>query len=200
VDEAQNLTPQTVEELRMLSNFQTNEKSLLQTFLLGQPEFRRTLHSEGMQQLRQRVIATYHLGPMDAAETQLYIEHRLQTAGWKGDPVITPEAYAAIYEYSGGIPRKINTLCDRLFLMGYLEELHQFGEDEVREVIKDIQEEFTAPPPEAGAMPTYTGIPNGFTDTAAESLDHLDERLSKIERSVTSVLDVLKRLISTSKI
>ena len=200
VDEAQNLTPQTVEELRMLSNFQTNEKSLLQTFLLGQPEFRRTLHSEGMQQLRQRVIATYHLGPMDAAETQLYIEHRLQTAGWKGDPVITPEAYAAIYDYSGGIPRKINTLCDRLFLMGYLEELHQFGADEVREVIKDIQEEFTAPPPEAGVMPAYTGIPNGFTDTAAESLEHLDERLSKIERSVTSVLDVLKRLISTSKI
>jgi general secretion pathway protein A len=200
VDEAQNLTPQTVEELRMLSNFQTNEKSLLQTFLLGQPEFRRTLHSEGMQQLRQRVIATYHLGPMDAAETQLYIEHRLLTAGWKGDPVITPDAYAAIYEYSGGIPRKINTLCDRLFLMGYLEELHQFGADEVREVIKDIQEEFTAPPPEAGAMPSYTGIPNGFTDTAAESLEHLDERLSKIERSVTSVLDVLKRLISTSKI
>ena len=200
VDEAQNLTPQTVEELRMLSNFQTNEKSLLQTFLLGQPEFRRTLHSEGMQQLRQRVIATYHLGPMDAAETQLYIEHRLQTAGWKGDPVITPDAYAGIYEYSGGIPRKINTLCDRLFLMGYLEELHQFGADEVREVIKDIQEEFNAPPPEAGVMPTYTGIPNGFTDTAAESMEHLDERLSKIERSVTSVLDVLKRLISTSKI
>jgi len=200
VDEAQNLTPQTVEELRMLSNFQTSEKSLLQTFLLGQPEFRRTLHSEGMQQLRQRVIATYHLGPMDAAETQLYIEHRLQTAGWKGDPVITPDAYAGIYEYSGGIPRKINTLCDRLFLMGYLEELHQFGADEVREVIKDIQEEFTAPPAEPGAMPSYTGIPNGFTDTAAESLEHLDERLSKIERSVTSVLDVLKRLISTSKI
>ncbi len=73
VDEAQNLTPQTVEELRMLSNFQTNEKSLLQTFLLGQPEFRRTLHSEDMQQLRQRVIATYHLGPMDAPETQAYI-------------------------------------------------------------------------------------------------------------------------------
>ena len=84
--------------------------------------------------------------------------------------------------------------------MGYLEELHQFGADEVREVIKDIQEEFTAPPPEAGVLPAYTGIPNGFTDTAAESLEHLDERLSKIERSVTSVLDVLKRLISTSKI
>ena len=201
VDEAQNLTPQTVEELRMLSNFQTNEKSLLQTFLLGQPEFRRTLHSEDMQQLRQRVIATYHLGPMDAAETQAYIEHRLQTAGWKGDPVITPEAYAAIFDYSGGIPRKINTLCDRLFLMGYLEELHQFNAEEVGEVIKDIQEEFTPPPPEMSALPAYAGgMPRGFADTTAESMEHLDERLSKIERSVTSVLEVLKRLISTSKI
>jgi putative secretion ATPase (PEP-CTERM system associated) len=201
VDEAQNLTPKTVEELRMLSNFQTTDKSLLQTFLLGQPEFRRTLHSEDMQQLRQRVIATYHLGPMDAPETQQYIEHRLHTAGWKGDPILTPEAYAAIHEFTGGIPRKINTLCDRLFLMGYLEELHQLGEEEVNEVIKDIQEEFTAPPPEPSMQPMFTGLPNGgFGDSTAESLEQLDERLSKIERSVTSVLDVLKRMVSTSKI
>jgi general secretion pathway protein A len=70
----------------MLSNFQTDDKSLLQTFLLGQPEFRATLHSPGMQQLRQRVIASYHLGPMDAGETRAYIEHRLHTVGWNGDP------------------------------------------------------------------------------------------------------------------
>ena len=201
VDEAQNLTPKTVEELRMLSNFQTADKSLLQTFLLGQPEFRRTLHSEDMQQLRQRVIATYHLGPMDAPETQQYIEHRLHTAGWKGDPILTPDAYEAIHEFTGGIPRKINTLCDRLFLMGYLEELHEIGADEVNEVIKDIQEEFTAPPAEPAMRPMYAGLaPGGFTDSTSESLEHLDERLSKIERSVTSVLDVLKRMISTSKI
>ncbi|MDO9190267.1 MAG: XrtA-associated ATPase, partial [Sulfurimicrobium sp.] len=119
VDEAQNLSPRTVEELRMLSNFQTDDKSLLQTFLLGQPEFRRTLLSDDMQQLRQRVIATYHLGPMDATETRSYIEHRLHTVGWHGDPSVSDEAFSAIYDYSGGIPRKINTLCDRLFLMGY---------------------------------------------------------------------------------
>ena len=86
VDEAQNLTPRAVEELRMLSNFQTDDKSLLQTFLLGQPEFRTTLHSAGMQQLRQRVIASYHLGPMDADETRAYIEHRLHTVGWQRRP------------------------------------------------------------------------------------------------------------------
>ncbi len=128
VDEAQNLNPRTVEELRMLSNFQTDRKCLLQTFLLGQPEFRATLHSPGMQQLRQRVIATYHLGPMDAQETRGYIEHRLQTVGWKGTPSFSDDAHEAIYAYSGGIPRKVNTLMDRVLLMGYLEEMHAFGE------------------------------------------------------------------------
>jgi putative secretion ATPase (PEP-CTERM system associated) len=95
IDEAQNLSARTVEELRMLSNFQTDEQCLLQTFLLGQPEFRTTLHSPGMQQLRQRVIASYHLGPMDAQETRAYIEHRLQTVGWKGDPAFSDEAPCA---------------------------------------------------------------------------------------------------------
>ena len=97
VDEAQNLTPKVVEELRMLSNFQTDEKSLLQTFLLGQPEFRATLHSPGMSQLRQRVIATYHLGPMDSSESNAYIEHRMRTVGWSGNPHLTPAAYAAVF-------------------------------------------------------------------------------------------------------
>src|SRR6476469_4579175 len=110
VDEAQNLKPGTVEELRMLSNFQTDDKCLLQTFLIGQPEFRGTLHSPGMQQLRQRVIASYHLGPMDAEETKLYLEHRLTTVGWKGDPAFSDGAHDAIFAYTGGIPRKVNTL------------------------------------------------------------------------------------------
>ena len=83
VDEAQNLSQRAVEELRMLSNFQSGDKPLLQSFLLGQPEFRKTLQNENMQQLRQRVIASYHLGPMEAPETRAYIEHRLKTAGWR---------------------------------------------------------------------------------------------------------------------
>ncbi len=142
VDEAQNLTPCAVEELRMLSNFQTEDKCLMQTFLLGQPEFRRTLLSPDMEQLRQRVIATYHLGPLAADETRSYIEHRLNTAAWRGDPCLTDEAFAAIHGYTGGIPRKINTLCDRLFLMGYLEELHHFDDAQVNAVIRDVQREF----------------------------------------------------------
>jgi putative secretion ATPase (PEP-CTERM system associated) len=198
VDEAQNLTPQTVEELRMLSNFQTADKSLLQTFLLGQPEFRTTLHSAEMEQLRQRVIATYHLGPMDAAETKAYIEHRLHTVGWRGDPSLNDDVYQVIYEFTGGIPRKINTFCDRLFLMGFLEELHDFKLTEVNKVVSDIRQEFDIPyAVESRAKPASADQPKVVGANA--DLEKIDERLAKMERSVVSVLDALKKMVSTPK-
>ena len=96
VDEAQNLPSMSVEELRMLSNFVQANRPLLQTFLLGQPEFRKTLQGPDMEQLRQRVIASYHLGPLDHGETEAYILHRLKVAGWQGDPTFSPDAFAAI--------------------------------------------------------------------------------------------------------
>jgi putative secretion ATPase (PEP-CTERM system associated) len=142
VDEAQNIPARSVEELRMLSNFQSREKPLLQSFLLGQPEFRRTLQDPSMEQLRQRIIASCHLGPLDAAETEGYIVHRLQTAGWRGDPAFSADAFAAIHAYSGGIPRKINLLCDRLLLLGRLDKKHEFGGNEVMGVVDELQQEF----------------------------------------------------------
>jgi general secretion pathway protein A len=142
VDEAQNLPPRSVEELRMLSNFVWADKPLLQTFLLGQPEFRRTLQSPEMEQLRQRVIASCHLGPLDGAETEAYIVHRLQTVGWRDDPSFGRDTFDAIYQHSGGIPRKINILCDRLLLMGRLDEKHAFTVKEVAAVINELQQEF----------------------------------------------------------
>ena len=99
VDEAQNLTQRAVEELRMLSNFQNDERSLIQTFLLGQPEFRGILQSPDMQQLRQRVVASYHLGPLDADETRGYIEHRLSTVGWQGTPGFDEAAFEALHQF-----------------------------------------------------------------------------------------------------
>jgi len=142
VDEAQNLPARSLEELRMLSNFLYAGKPLLQTFLLGQPEFRRTLLRPDMEQLRQRVIATCHLGPLDAAETEAYIVHRLQTVGWRADPTFSREAYAAIHQHTGGIPRKINILCDRLLLMGRLDEKHAITVSAVTVVINELQQEF----------------------------------------------------------
>lgn len=143
VDEAQNLPAASVEELRMLSNFVYAEKPLLQSFILGQPEFRRTLQSPQLEQLRQRVIASCHLGPMDAGDTEAYIVHRLQTVGWRGDPSFSADAYTAIHQHSGGIPRKINVLCDRLLLMGHLDEKHALTGKEVAEVIDELQQEFS---------------------------------------------------------
>ena len=201
VDEAQNLKPGTVEELRMLSNFQTDDKCLLQTFLIGQPEFRATLHSPGMQQLRQRVIASYHLGPMDAEETKLYIEHRLTTVGWKGDPAFTDGAHDAIFAYTGGIPRKVNTLCDRLLLMGFLEEMHSFSESDVADVIRDISQEFDVPvtpselpPARAAANPSHDELGDL---PLSETSPLLDERMMRLEKSVVSVLNILKKIVAT---
>jgi putative secretion ATPase (PEP-CTERM system associated) len=190
IDEAQNLNMATVEELRMLSNFQTDSRCLLQTFLLGQPEFRATLHRPGMQQLRQRVIASYHLGPMDAQETRAYIEHRLQTVGWRGDPAFSDEAHAAIYAYSGGIPRKTNTLCDRILLMGYLEELHAISAADVATVVQDIREEFELPEEELVATAPVPAAPGPVA---------IDERMAALEHSMVSVLSLLKNMAGTPR-
>jgi general secretion pathway protein A len=141
VDEAQNLTPRAVEELRMLSNFQFGEQALLQTFLVGHPEFREILQSEDMQQLRQRVTATCHIGPMDLEETQGYIQHRLKCAGSTGRPRIDAAAFEGIFKASGGIPRRINKVCDRLLLQGFLAEKDAFSIEDVNEVMREIAEE-----------------------------------------------------------
>lgn len=141
VDEAQNLSPRAVEELRMLSNFQLGNQALLQSVLVGQPELREVMRSARMKQLRQRVIASYHLGPMDRQETQGYIEHRLARVGWVGDPQFDAEAMDEIFGATGGIPRRINTLCNRLLLSGYLAEKHVFRGEDVRAVTAEMKDE-----------------------------------------------------------
>lgn len=138
VDEVQNLSFQALEELRMLSNFQVDGKAMLQSFLLGQPQFRRTLASQDLDQLRQRVIASYHLGPVGKQEIRAYIEHRLKAVGWNNDPEITGDAYAEIFEHTGGVPRKINVLCSRLLLFGFLEEEHRIDRASVEQVAEDL--------------------------------------------------------------
>src|SRR6266699_1730602 len=141
VDEAQNLTPRAVEELRMLSNFQLGDQALLQSFLIGQPELRTMMQSQHMQQLRQRVTASYHLGPLDKTETQAYIEHRLKHVGWKGDPEFEPACFDVIHALTAGIPRRINTLCNRLLLAGFLGERHYLTATDVQAIAREIHAE-----------------------------------------------------------
>jgi len=144
VDEVQNLSRGAMEELRMLSNFQVGEKSLLQTFLLGQDEFRPVLQSAGMEQFRQRIIASFHLEPLNRDEVQEYILHRLSLCGWQNDPHFHEEVFDRIYEYTSGVPRRINKLCDRVLLYGAIEELHEIGLQDVSSVIEDEMQEIHA--------------------------------------------------------
>lgn len=173
VDEAQNLTPRAVEELRMLSNFQFETHALLQSFLIGQPEFRRIMQSSHMQQLRQRVIAACHIGPMDQSETRAYVEHRLKCAGYSGASLFDGAACEAIFGASGGVPRRINSLCDRLLLSGFLAGQKEFTQADVDDVAKEISEETLAP---GFSAKDGTGIP--LTDSGILDID-----LSRLELS-----------------
>lgn len=140
VDEGQNLAISALEELRMLSNFQLGGHSLLQIFLLGQPEFRQTLfHSPQLEQLRQRVIATHHLDPMEPEEVEPYILHRLGKVGWTGNPSFSPDAFEEIFDYSEGVPRKLNVLVSRLLLFGAVEQQHRITAQHVRDVVAEIE-------------------------------------------------------------
>jgi len=179
VDEAQNLTPHAVEELRMLSNFQFETQALLQSFLIGQPEFRSIMQSPHMQQLRQRVIAACHIGPMDLEETRGYVEHRLKCAGFAGNSLFDDDAYAAIFKASGGVPRRINSLCDRVLLSGFLGGKTEFNAVDVEEVAKELNEETLAPglvPQDPPGVVESRHYDSRLTDTAI-----LDLNLAKLE-------------------
>jgi len=139
IDEAQSLPVGSIEELRMLSNFQAGGYALLQIFLLGQPEFRQRLHgSDRLEQLRQRVIAMHHLDPMGVEEVGPYLEHRLGVVGWTGTPSFSMDAMAALHRWSGGVPRRLNQLASRVLLYGAIEGIERFGSLDVEQVIEDL--------------------------------------------------------------
>ncbi|QJQ32640.1 AAA family ATPase [Sphingomonas lacunae] len=168
VDEAQNLDFSALEELRMLSNFQLGETSLLQIFLLAQPEFRATLASPQLEQLRQRVIATHHLEAMLPEEIEPYLIHRLSLVGWRENPVFAPGVYDELWRASAGIPRRVNSIVNRLLLHGAVEERHMLDGDDVRAVVDDMglsREELSepvtgfAPAPAPASAPAFASGP-----------------------------------------
>ena len=190
VDEAQNLSFQALEELRMLSNILVDNAMALQSFLLGQPQFRAMMARPELEQLRQRVTAAYHLGPLSEAETRAYIEHRLQRAEWKGDPHFTEDCFPAIYRASGGVPRRINTLCSRLLLYGYLEGLHELTGGSANKVALDLEQEM--------AVVVDSPSPPSLSRNGAAGLELVSERLGALERSVERQQRILKRAISVA--
>lgn len=153
VDEAQNLGKREIEELRMLSNFQLGRHALLQSFLVGQPELRQMLGSPSMEQLRQRVIASCHLGPLSEGETRAYIEHRLRHVGWNGTPIFDDGAIMQIFTFAGGIPRRINLLCTRVLLTAFLTSQRQIDACVVASTATELQAELGTSSVAAGLTP-----------------------------------------------
>ncbi|MBA2491515.1 MAG: AAA family ATPase, partial [Gammaproteobacteria bacterium] len=145
VDEAQNMSIDGLEDLRLLTNLQKGNRPLLQIFLLGQESLRDKVQDPKLKQLLQRIIAASHLDPLEPDEARDYIEQRLQRAGWQGDPEITDDAFILIYKYSSGIPRRINQLCSRLFLYGSVDEKHVLEAADVQAVLEDFRKELLLP-------------------------------------------------------
>lgn len=197
VDEAQNLPAQSLEELRMLLNFEVDARALFQVFLLGQDELRHTLQSGQMEQVSQRVTATYHLRPLEREETRNYILHRLTRAGWQEDPVFTESAFAEIHQFSGGIPRVVNSLCDRLLLYGYLEELHRLDEDAVKLVVAELEQDSVKTKPAGGDPPrlphSAEPAPAGPVMAAIGGGGSVEERLANLEASVLGLQRLLRK-------
>jgi len=184
VDEAQNVPTETLEELRMLSNFQVANVSVLQTFLLGQKEFNATLNSPGMEQLKQRVIASYQLKKLDRDEVQHYIEHRLALVGWQENPSFSSTVFDLIHSYTDGIPRRVNMFCDRILLYGYLEEIHAIDEAVVQAVIGEYQDEI--------AQPQETSTPKILATEDHQQDRYLSKRLLALEERVAELEDALQ--------
>ena len=197
VDEAQNLSVSALEELRMLSNFQVGNAAPFQSFLVGQPQFRRLIARADLEQLRQRVIASYHLGSLTAGETGEYLFHRLRHVGWKGDPAFEDGALDALYRHSGGIPRRINTLGNRIMLLGFLDELHRFTTEDVEKVARDLENESSL---EAnGELRPVNGnghSPNGFANDIASRVAGVEKRLADQETLLRQTAVALHHFLS----
>ena len=140
IDEAQNLAPEVLEELRLLSNLETDQQKLVQIVLVGQPELAEILTSRSLRQLRQRIPGVLHMKNLQRSEVEEYIRFRLLTAGMtNGRLVFTPEAQEAIYEYSDGIPRLINVLCDRVLIRGYLQKTMTISREMVEGGVLELE-------------------------------------------------------------
>jgi general secretion pathway protein A len=141
IDESQDLEPELLEQVRLLSNLETDQRKLLQIVLIGQPELRDMLNKRELRQLRQRITVRYHLAPLNRFETERYIAHRLRVAGADGRPTFTPWAIRTIQRYSGGVPRLINAVCDKALLYGYVNGTYELRARAVRQAIRELEGE-----------------------------------------------------------
>ena len=170
VDESQNLELDALEELRMLSNFQLGAHPLLQTLLLGQPEFRDTIQEHPqLEQLRQRVIAAHHLDAMELGEVQPYIEHRLKCVGWEANPKFDQRVFTELFEASGGVPRRINQICNRLMMLGAVDQRNRIDGAMLSSVLEELELDGTLQLPKAAPKPETVVHPEASSTAAPVS-------------------------------
>jgi putative secretion ATPase (PEP-CTERM system associated) len=186
VDEAQNLPAETVEELRMLSNFQLENKPLIQSFLLGQEELKTIISSPDMEQFRQRIIASAHLKPLNKEEVKSYINHRLSQANCNKEALFSDEAFQLIFEKTLGVPRKINIFVDRLLLFGFLEELSNIDCKAINEVAKEMSVELTG---------SLHGLPLEEKNKAQPLVVNSTENVENIKEVLREVEEILESSI-----
>lgn len=196
VDESQNLELEALEELRMLSNFQLGAHPLLQTLLLGQPEFRNTIQEHPqLEQLRQRVIAAHHLEAMELGEVQPYIEHRLKCVGWNGNPKFDQRVFTELFEASGGVPRRINQICNRLMMLGAVDQRNRIDGAMLSAVLEELELDGTlqlkkpAPQPDAVVAPVAAAPAPAPVDAVAlvqlqAMLAERDAQIAELQQAV----------------
>lgn len=196
IDEAQNLSSELLEEIRMLSNLETSSSKLLQIIMVGQPELREILASQELLQLRQRISINCHLAPLTPEETKKYILHRLEVAGNAEAVEFEEEAAALIYRYSHGIPRLINIICDFLMLAAYAEETRIISCELARDVIGDLDFEnhFWSVTPAINLEP----VPQAMTAGAAPT--NMDTGIKPMISEILNRIDAIEKDISVASV
>lgn len=199
VDEAQNLPLASIEELRMLSNFQLNGKPLLQSFLLGQNELNAIIQAENMEQFRQRIIASSNLSAFQIEDTQAYIQYRLLQAGGSA-AILQDECFALIQQHSRGIPRKINNVMDRILLFGYLEECPVITAEHVKTVLEELSQEIANQQPSATAAPMsqpQTASTQNMLNELSAVLDSTLEQKIRMAKELDVLLKRQQQLLNS---
>ena len=202
IDEAQNLSDQALEEVRMLSNLQTDDQMLLQIILVGQPELKKRLQSKSLTQLSQRIAVNYHLGPLENDEIRAYIAFRLEKAGGALE-VFEDDTFELIYQGSGGIPRIINSICETALVYGYAESLKRINLEILSQVIADKEGLGLMPNEQIVDTESVTG-PGAVDASHAPRLSALEEKVASLQQQINwrlmederSVTDANDRLVA----
>jgi type II secretory pathway predicted ATPase ExeA len=207
IDEAQNIPDVTLEELRMLTNIRREDAFPFQCFFVGQPQFRARLENPDMEQLRQRVIASYHVEALAEEEVRAYVEHRLNVAGWTGRPTFDPALFAAAHRITRGVPRRLNVVFNRLLLVGALDEREWIGVDDLDAVLEDLRGEVVSvEAPEAAAATPVAALPAPSAACGAAAsggdaarLEALRARVDELETLVLDLVETVTRLIEPAR-